>query len=125
MNDFELLLKEKRFTENDLNKIMNNPLDLVYDFDRQYRVSVKKSKIHGIGIFTEKDFYPGQTVCSMRVGINRTTGGRYINHSNMPNVIPVMLSNGNIIAVACCQIARGTEVLVNYRETSKFSGVRK
>ena len=73
-----------------------------------------------MGLFATRDFEPGETVCPGRLDGKRTPGGRFINHSALHNITPVLLE-GDIFAVAARKISAGEELLVDYRSSMRVN----
>lgn len=86
------------------------------------RIAVRKSFIHGKGLFAETNIAAGQMVCPARISNRRTPAGRYTNHSGTPNVMPVLVNGSDIGWVALQDIhgrrggLNGEEITVDYRQ---------
>ena len=77
---------------------------------------VKKSPIHGVGIFAKKDLKPNEIVdCAINnKNIITPHFGRLINHSShSDNSDLIKLSNGYYVKTTK-YISKGTEILANY-----------
>ena len=114
MNDFYTYLKEIKFTEEQLEDWM------VY-MDKYYYTHVSsniyyknKSSIQGVGLFAcnaiSKNFIIGYACIKDK----RTPLGRFVNHSNDPN-IAFKKNKKNVIAFALKNIKKNEELLVDYR----------
>lgn len=79
-------------------------------------VEIGQSDIAGLGMFAKKDFYPGEHVGPARLAQYRTTLGRYVNHSCLPNVKTITIGD-HIAMVAIKYIKCGDELLSNYVHT--------
>ena len=84
--------------------------------------SLKKSNLHGYGVFAEadisKDFDFGVTHVSdnrFPDGYIRTALGSYVNHSNEPNIIGVQHADSYKM-IAKRAIKRGEELTVDYAD---------
>lgn len=84
--------------------------------------TIKKSKIHGKGVFTNKTFKKGETI---GVGItfdwflfpNVTEDfGIYINHSYKPNS-KLKWDNNQWLVVASKKLPKNSEITLNYTKT--------
>lgn len=71
---------------------------------------VKDSPIEGKGVFSQRPYVSGEVVGSYIIDGNKTQLGRYINHSNYPNV---GYSEGKMIAIRA--IETGHELTADYR----------
>ena len=118
MLSYEDFLTKTGFTEKQLQTLSTNTKDLI-PFEKPYPIEIRKSSIHGKGIFTTKSIKPGQTVCSARIKNMRTSGGRYINHSGNPNVF-LKQQSSNFYFVALTEIESGSELTANYFENLKL-----
>ena len=87
--------------------------DLIEQPDRF--IEIKTSPIEGHGVFGTIDFNKGELIAVGRIGKCRTPAGRYTNHSGAPNSEAVILDDKGYF-FALKDIAKGTEVTVNYRE---------
>ena len=118
MLSYEDFLTRTGFTEKQLQKLSTNTKDLI-PFEKPYPIEIRKSSIHGQGIFTTKSIKPRQIVCSARIKNKRTSGGRYINHSGCPNVF-LKQQGKNFYFVALTEIESGSELTANYFENLKL-----
>lgn len=73
-------------------------------------ISKRKSDIDGYGIFADKAFSAGDTICHA-ISNKKTIAGRYTNHSPSNNAI---LRDDELIALI--DITPGEEITVNYRD---------
>ena len=85
-----------------------------------YDVTILFSDIDGLGMFSTVAYDNGKMICPARVGKYRTEAGRYINHSDDPNVKMVQDDN-SIWVYACKEIKNYEELLVNYEENLKLN----
>lgn len=88
---------------------------------------ISNSKIHGQGIFANKNLYYGDVldVAAIEVKIPNeesifriTHFGSKINHSRLPNA-ELLLNNGKYIVVLCNNVAKGQEITLNYDKNPK------
>jgi len=88
---------------------------------RGQKITIRKSPIHGQGVFLSSPAEPGDYLAPARIGRYRTPAGRFTNHSCHPNAEFVIV-NGSISLVASRRIAGcrggspGEEVTVDYRQ---------
>ncbi len=66
-------------------------------------------------MFATKAFEVDEVVCPARLNSNRTPAGRFTNHSNEYNLVPVKKEE-DIYMVASKKILPGDELLVDYRD---------
>jgi hypothetical protein len=87
---------------------------------------MKPSPIEGIGLYATCPIMQGETIMPALVNGVRTQGGRYVNHSRLPNCKMVIKDNGDIDLVAletlygCVGGNAGQELTVDYRHLFAF-----
>ena len=92
-------------------------------------VRVAPSQIDGFGLFASVPFKNGDFIMQARINGRRTQGGRFTNHSNVPNARMVLREDGDIDLVAIADISGckggqlGDEILIDYRDALKLSGL--
>lgn len=111
--DYKLFCKELGLNQQEIDKIVSITYDLM-DMPKEYFTEIRKSKIHGKGLFAIKSFKMWDVVCPCRLDGKRTPGGRYVNHSNKQNLMPIKIGD-DIYAVACKDIYQNEELLLDYR----------
>jgi hypothetical protein len=85
-------------------------------------LSIRKSDIEGLGIFTSWPIKSGSIIGFVRSKNKITLLDRYTNHSKHPNSRPVPADNGDIFLVAtrdingCMGGDKGEEITVDYRK---------
>ena len=82
------------------------------------KFKIKKSNIHGKGLFAEGQVYPVTVIGKLFEEdedgtIEQTMFTKYINHSEKFNVQP-LLENGEIIFYSTTKINHGEEILMDY-----------
>jgi SET domain-containing protein len=82
----------------------------------------KKSKIHGTGLFCKKELKKGETIGILSIKNKQkyrdTKNGRYINHSDTPNINLIkskLCTHDIIVGIANCNISENTELTCNYK----------
>ena len=123
--DFNLFLKEYGITENDLNIWMeqmdvNNLVEV--ESINYYK---KKSQVHGLGLFANKNFKKGDHLGIVMIGDKRCTLGRWTNHEKNNNVEFSRSDYDDyneikVVCIASVDISRDQELLVNYRNHNKL-----
>lgn len=114
MNDFYTYLEEIKFTEEQLE-------DWMRYMDKYYYVHVPsniyykdKSSIQGVGLFAHNVIRKNSIVGNACIKDKRTPLGRFVNHSNNPN-IAFKKNKKNVIGFALKDIKKNEELLVDYR----------
>jgi hypothetical protein len=118
-NDYSLFLSQIGINQEEMDKIVNIQSDLM-EMPENYAVELRKSKIHGFGMFALKDFEVGEIICPGRLDGKRTPAGRFINHSFESNLLPQLVGN-DIYAVATRKIHANEELLVDYRASMRVN----
>lgn len=82
------------------------------------QVRVRKSKIHGYGVFAARDLYCGEVIHYIP---RKKTKFRGYNHSCNPNTVLGQINyrggyDSNIVVVVYRDVPKGTELTVDYRE---------
>ena len=117
--DYGAFLFQLGMNQSEMDNIVKIEHDLI-DMPDGYSVELRDSPIHGKGLFATKTFNIGDMVCPGRLDGYRTPGGRFINHSHIANVEPVMVDD-DIYAVALRTIQAGDELLVDYRASMRVN----
>jgi SET domain-containing protein len=103
---YEEFLKLLNLTEEQfLNEINKHPVFYCY----KDIITIKKSTIQGVGCFTTKSYKADEVIGNCLYGSYKTELGRYVNHSNKPNIY---LKKGKFIALK--ELLPAEELLVNY-----------
>jgi len=120
MSDFKQMLSELNIDIDVLNKYIDSEKfkelagPVVDDDNKNY--SVLNSKIHGKGIFSNKNFIKGNIIGYGQINNTRTLAGRYTNHSKLNNAkFYYIRKNNNSVLIAEKNIFLNDEILVNYR----------
>lgn len=108
---YKNFLKKIDLTEDHFLKEINN-YAVFYCYED--KVEIKKSKIEGVGCFTLRSFLKDAEIGNVLYGNNKTELGRYINHSNVPNIY---LKGNKFYALK--KINKQEELLVNYFDNLK------
>lgn len=117
--DYNIFLHQVGLTQDKMDKIVQIEHDLMEMPDGVF-TELRDSSIHGKGLFATKSFETGETVCPGRLNGKRTPGGRFINHSPNPNIIPKLVGD-DIYAIAARKIQAGDELLVDYRTSMRVN----
>ena len=94
-----------------------------YDYlpSKDGSVTIKESKIHGLGIFATRKITKGNTIGVSHVSIGchcyRVNFGGYINHSDEPNSEIVKAGILEYTTKAILDIEKGQEITVDYRKS--------
>jgi len=99
---------------------------------RDLPVEIKKSQIHGKGVFSKEKIKKGDVVGLIMKKLkgakdtdsaySRTDIGKYLNHSKDPNALAISTKKGYALA-ASRDIPANTEILVDYEEFQELSGI--
>lgn len=119
--DYERFLIDCDLTEEDVQAVTHRD-DEVILFN--HVMVVKKSPIHGLGLFTEISLSEGQRIPAMVNG-KRTIAGRYVNHSATPNTRVVVTNDKNIRLYTLQDIGSDEEITTDYRDNLKVQGLYK
>lgn len=112
--DYKIFLEQSGLSEPEIRLISEIKEDLI-EMPEEYSVEVRESNIQGLGMFATKVFEVDEVVCPARLNGNRTPAGRFTNHSNEYNLVPVKKEE-DIYMVASKKILPGDELLVDYRD---------
>jgi SET domain-containing protein len=118
-NDYSLFLSQIGINQEEMDKIVTVQSDCI-EMPEGHAVELRKSKIHGLGLFALKDFEVGEVICPGRLNGKRTPAGRFINHSFESNILPQLVGN-DIYAVATRKIHKNEELLVDYRASMRVN----
>lgn len=121
-NDYAKLMNELNITDELVRNqtlITSDMISLPGGFQHIYKA---KSCINGYGLFTGKDIEVNAMICHARLNGHRTIAGRYANHSDTPNAMP-LLEGENIVYQALEIIKAGSEITINYREVIKINPI--
>jgi hypothetical protein len=117
--DFNLFLEQIGMTQSEMDSVVMIEKDLM-QMPEGIDVEVRDSKIHGKGLFANRDFQEGEIICPGRLNGKRTPAGRFTNHSINPNARPIN-KDGDIYALASRYLFKDEEILINYRESMKVN----
>ncbi len=126
-NDYLKFLEEFSLTEEYVRKISEEKSDMITLPYGNYKIKTAHSKIEGVGLFATGDIESNEMICLARMGLKRTLGGRYTNHSSRPNAKMIKGHFNDILLVATrrilgCQGGQdGEEITVDYRDSMKLN----
>jgi hypothetical protein len=124
-DDFALMIKEFSLDQDQVKKQSEHNGDPAETTNPI--LSIRKSDIEGLGIYTSWPIKNGNIIGLMRFKGERTPLGKYTNHSRTPNSKPVLLDNGDIILIAdrdisgCMGGDKGEEITIDYREIIRIN----
>lgn len=113
--DYMNLIAEMGLSENEV-QVMVNDFSNISDFIEPV-VYVSCSVLNGDGLFSRKEFFAGERICTSLKDEKRTIAGRYSNHSINPNAAMRMCDDGDIEVIALRHIVGEEEITTNYRDT--------
>lgn len=126
-SDYVALLKDLGMTEDAVQAEVTNGADLIPMPVGYEGCVVRKSAIHGKGLFVTIPIGENQIIAPMRIGGMRTPAGRYTNHSSHPNADVRRGHDDSLYLVALCDLngcmggSIGTEVTIDYRQALAMS----
>ena len=109
---YEEFLLDNGLEENFIRTLSENENDVIDIYCNGY---LKDSEIEGTGFFADKDLKEGNIIGYSRLNGMRTYLGRYVNHSNEPN-IRFQLTDDDLIVIALKDIKENEEFTVNYNQ---------
>jgi hypothetical protein len=121
-SDYVALLQDLGMTEDTVQAEVTNEADLVPMPVGYEGCVVRKSAIHGKGLFVTVPIGENQIIAPMRINGMRTPAGRYTNHSSHPNADVRKGHDDSLYLVALCNLngcmggSMGTEVTIDYRQ---------
>ena len=118
--DYQLFLSQMGMTEAEVWAIAHNESDQISMPDGVF-TEVRKSRLHGKGLFATREFIDGEVIAPGRIDGKRTPAGRYTNHSCNPNAMAVKSENGDLSAVAIRRIQENEEILIDYRNSMRIN----
>ncbi len=120
--DFEALVLEAGRDTDSVRQESERTDDLCDFPPGPYCVKVGASAIEGRGLIATADMAPGDIICPATHAGKRTPAGRFTNHSDRPNALPMRFTDGEIywMAIAPIEGSRGgfdgAEITIDYRE---------
>jgi len=127
-DDYEKMLVDIGMTAEEVSEYSNIDFDLVpFPKNWESHVAVRKSPIHGKGLFAEANISQGSLICPARINGRRTPAGRYTNHSGAPNAVATRIFGDDLGWVALRDIHgrrggfNGEEITVDYRQVREVA----
>ena len=111
--DYGRFLSAYGVSDNDVRRETNSGNYLSLSFDN---IEVRKSDIHGKGLFGNWRFKTGQIIGPALLDGYKTQIARYANHAASPNARMVALDSENVVLVATRDIDN-EEITTDYRES--------
>jgi hypothetical protein len=126
--DFKRTIEELGFSEEEVSIVSQDASDQI-DFPQESgsKISLRKSPIHGTGIFANFSIDEFEVIGPARLDGKRTPIGRYANHSVNPNSFFVSNDDGDIYLMSMRKIKgcsggdSGEEVTVDYCQAVKIN----
>lgn len=110
------MLNKLNMSEEEVQKFVN--LDNLIE-NKLSDFELKKSKIHGIGFFTTKEYKKDECIGDALIDGKRTELGRWVNNSAIPNACAVFSDDNNAKVFAKRDINKGEEITLLYIENFK------
>ncbi len=115
MSEYEDMVKESGMSQEEWDDLVfqDNVMEMISDV--YYK---DKSSIHGMGIFAKQNLKPGDFIGLFTFNKKyRTPLSRWANHAKTNNALLCNADDENfedIIVIACKDIAKDSEILLNY-----------
>lgn len=116
LSDYDKVLSEYGFTAEQVRAECENAADQIPMPEGYEHLEVRASEISGNGMYSQLNHIAGEFIAPVRVGGMRTTAGRFVNHSPMPNCFFSRSDDGDLFLFASKMINKGSELTIDYRE---------
>jgi hypothetical protein len=114
-NDFADFLAEMGLTQEDMDRAEAGMPEPLAEVGAPYYLS--ESSTQGLGVFADRDIKG--LVGKLKDGDDWYVAGRYINHSNTANTVPVRFED----TLFCYgEVKEGEEITLNYRQVRSILG---
>jgi hypothetical protein len=128
--DFKRTIEELGFSEEEVSIVSREESDQI-DFPQESgsKVSLRKSPIHGTGVFANFSIGEFEVIGPARVAGKRTPIGRYVNHSANPNSFFVNNDCGDIYLMSLKKINGcsggdcGEEITADYHQAVRVNKI--
>ena len=117
-DEYEKMITDLGYTEKEVREISENTADFIEDDNNN--IEIRDSDIEGKGVFSKKDIEKGEVVGIARIKLNRTSLGRYANHS-FNNNAKAEINGDEALFTATETINSGDEITVNYNQVRKIA----
>jgi hypothetical protein len=126
--DFRKTISDLGFTEEEVSIVSKDETDQIeFPQDSGSKISLRKSPIHGTGVFANFGISEFEVIGPARLSGKRTPIGRYVNHSLNPNSFFVNNDEGDIYLMAlrqisgCCGGDFGEEITADYSQAVRVN----
>ena len=113
--DYYIMVSSTGMNDSDIKTQVECTDDLISIFGEYEHLTVKKSKINGNGVFTNKKILTDSLICKSRIDGKRTEAGRYTNHA-VNNNAKMVFNGDDMELVSTKDIEENEEITVNYRD---------
>ena len=114
MSGFLRMLRDLNVTKQQLDNITKRGKLLEFKSNSYYKAD---SDIHNKGVFAARDILKNDIIGVGSIDTEyKTILGRYTNHSDDNNARFYYLKNNDVVMVAERDIAKNSEILINYRD---------
>ena len=118
--NYEKFLIDVGITEDDVQEMTHRPhTELSHE-----GIQILPSDIHGLGVFTNKRIEKGSTIALVMDSGEKTTVGRYCNHSGLPNAEAVVVDE-NIIGLVALRDIVDEEITTDYRNNIQIQEMKQ
>ena len=119
---YDAFVARSGFTQDQINAIVQYDGDCIETPSCEVNCYRAASKIHGTGIFANRDIAAGEVIAPGRIGGKRCVAGRWTNHSHVPNArFEVGNACAEIVLIAIESIGQDCEITVDYATARELS----
>lgn len=119
---YDAFVARSGFTQDQINAIVQYDGDCIETPSCEVNCYRAASKIHGTGIFANRDIAAGEVIAPGRMGGKRCVAGRWTNHSHVPNArFEVGNADAEIVLIALESIGQDCEITVDYATARELS----
>ena len=122
VNDYKQFLVQAEVSAETVRRISEFEGD--YRFLPNTPTEIAESTIEGKGLFATEALKTNDLICPARMAGFRTQGGKYTNHSSIPNAKMMLHPNDDLDLVALTDIAIGEEITVDYSQALLLSEIK-
>jgi hypothetical protein len=121
---YDAFVARSGFTQDQINAIVQYEGDCIETPSCEVNCYRAASKIHGTGLFANRDIAAGEVIAPGRMGGKRCVAGRWTNHSHAPNA-RFAAGNGDaeIVLIAMESIGQDCEITVDYATARELSAL--
>lgn len=119
---YNAFVEQSGFTQDQINAIVQYTGDCIETPNCEVNCYRAASKIHGTGLFANRDIAAGEVIAPGRIRGKRCVAGRWTNHSHVPNAhFAAGNESAEIVLVAIEPIGQDCEITVDYAAARELS----